>query len=391
MRRHSRKRSFPDLTLFLIVLVLIIFGIVMVYDSSVVYASDLFGGKYYFLILQFFWVLTAIVIALMVSFFDYHFLERYTRILLFISLIFLLILALHRIIPQFLLGFYEIFVPKINGAYRWFYFNPRPLPSIPIIGRIGFQPSELAKIALSIYLASLLSSKKRNNRAWRPLLLVGIVGALIVAQPDFGTASIIVGVSLLIYYVSGVSWRRLALATFVISIVGLVFVFASPYRRQRLMTYVNPGQSDSLSNRYQINQIMIALGSGGLSGLGFGRSVQKYGYIPEVSTDSIFSVVGEEFGFVGTTAMIFLFFFLIQRSLWIVDRAPDEFGRLLGSGIIGFIGLQVFLNLFSVTHLVPLTGVPLPLISYGGSSLVVNLFALGIILNISRQIITSKR
>ena len=391
MRKRLKAKKLPDLTLVLVILSILLFGVIMVYDSSVVYASDLFGGKYYFLILQSFWVGVALMVGMIASLVDYHLLSRLTKFLLLASLAFLIILALPRILPSVFLPFYEVFVPKINGAYRWFYLNPRPLPPIPILGRIGFQPSEFAKIAISLYLASLLSSQKKRGVLLNLMIMAGLFGGLVVAQPDFGTATIIVGVALLIYYVSGAPMRNLVLVSILILVLGLIFVGSSPYRRQRLETYLFPSQSNTPSSRYQINQVLIALGSGGLTGLGFGKSVQKYGYIPEVSTDSIFSIVGEEFGFIGTVLMVGLFFLLIYRLLWIVGRLPDEFGRLLGSGIAGFIGFQVFLNLFSMTHLVPLTGVPLPLISYGGSSLVVNLFALGIVLNMSRQIVDNKK
>lgn len=383
MRKKSGSRKTPDLIFLLIVLAVLAFGVVMVYDSSVVYASDVFGGKYYFLILQSFWVGLSLAVFLFASRIDYHVLEKHTLIILAISLFFLLILAMYKILPKPILPFYEVFVPPVNGAHRWFYLNPKPLPTLPLLGRIGFQPSEFAKLAIAVYLASLLSSNKRKGLVIRAALVTVIFGSLILIQPDFGTAAILVGVSFLMYFVSGAPLRNLFLIGVVLSVSGLFFIGSSGYRRERLMSYLNPSAGESLSSRYQINQILIALGSGGVSGLGMGRSIQKYGYIPEVSTDSIFAIVGEEFGFLGTSVVVLFLLLLISRSLWIAGRVGDDFGRLLGVGIAGFIGLQVFVNLFSMTHLIPLTGVPLPLISYGGSSLAVNMFALGIILNMS--------
>lgn len=430
MRKLPKVKKLPDLTLLVIIFSLLLFGIVMVYDSSVVYASDLFGGKYYFLILQSFWVLVALFVAIVASQIDYHFFEKHVMLIFFVSFVLLLVLGLHKVLPEPLLQIYQTLAPKINGAYRWIFLNGKPLPQIPVLGRLSFQPSEFSKIALALFVASLLSSKRRMSGSFLKfivissaifglllfksdyksailLLLIALVlyfgnvlsqsfagslllGNLVIVQPDFGTAAILVGVFLLIYFVSGRSLKWLFLIFLFLFVIGISFIMTSPYRRERFLTFLRPGSSDVLSSRYQINQILIAIGSGGFTGLGFGRSVQKYGYVPEVSTDSVFSIVGEEFGFVGTAAMIALFFFLIYRSLYIIGRLPDEFGRLLGAGIIGFIGFQVFLNLFSMTHLAPLTGVPLPLISYGGSSLVVNLFALGIILNMSRQVSQSK-
>lgn len=424
MRKSLKVKRVPDLTLLLIIFSLLLFGMAMVYDSSVVYASDLFGGKYYFLILQSFWVIVALLAAFVASAIDYHFFEKHMMLIFLVSFILLLILGLHRVLPEPILQIYQIVAPKINGAYRWIFLNGNPLPQIPMLGRLSFQPSEFSKIALSLFIASLLASKRRVSgkllkfivvssflfgllllgsdfKAALLLLLTSLVlylgnaisqsfaaalllGNLVLLQPDFGTAMLLVGIFLLIYFVSGRSLKWLLLILLFLSVIGGSFIMTSSYRRERFLTFLKPGSSDTLSSRYQINQILIAIGSGGFTGLGFGKSVQKYGYVPEVSTDSIFSIVGEEFGFVGTTVMVTLFIFLIYRSLNIVGRLPDEFGKLLGAGIIGFIGLQVFLNLFSMTHLAPLTGVPLPLISYGGSSLVVNLFALGIILNMSR-------
>ncbi len=430
MRKFLKVKRVPDLTLLLVVFSLLLFGIVMVYDSSVVYASDLFGGKYYFLILHSFWVIVALLAAFAASAIDYHIFEKYMMLIFFGSFILLLILGSNKFLPEPILQIYQTVAPKINGAYRWIFLNGKPLPQIPVLGRLSFQPSEFSKLALSLFVASLLASKRRFSGPLLKFIVVSslifsllllrsdfkvsllllltslvlyfgnaisqsfagalLLGNLVLLQPDFGTAMLLVGIFLSIYFVSGRSLKWLFLIVLFLSVMGVGFIMTSPYRRERFLSFLKPSSSDVLSSRYQINQILIAIGSGGFTGLGFGKSVQKYGYVPEVSTDSIFSIVGEEFGFVGTTIMIALFFFLIYRSLNIIGRLNDEFGRLLGAGIISFIGLQVFLNLFSMTHLAPLTGVPLPLISYGGSSLVVNLFALGIILNMSRQVSQGK-
>ena len=228
MRKRLKAKKLPDLTLVLVILSILLFGVIMVYDSSVVYASDLFGGKYYFLILQSFWVGVALMVGMIASLVDYHLLSRLTKFLLLASLAFLIILALPRILPSVFLPFYEVFVPKINGAYRWFYLNPRPLPPIPILGRIGFQPSEFAKIAISLYLASLLSYQKKRGVLLNLMIMAGLFGGLVVAQPDFGTATIIVGVALLIYYVSGAPMRNLVLVSILILVLGLIFVGSSP-------------------------------------------------------------------------------------------------------------------------------------------------------------------
>ena len=207
---------------------------------------------------------------------------------------------------------------------------------------------------------------------------------LVLLEPDFGTALILFLTGMVIFLTSGVSMRQIFLAVFGIGILGTFFIFSSPYRRERMLSYLAPRTEDSLSSRYQINQIMIALGSGGFWGVGLGQSRQKYGYIPEVNTDSIFAVIAEETGLIGSTFILVLFLALVLKGFSLSFKAEDPVAERLAAGIIAFISIQTVINFSGMTHLLPLTGVPLPLVSYGGSSLLVTMFSLGVLLNISR-------
>ncbi len=199
-----------------------------------------------------------------------------------------------------------------------------------------------------------------------------------------GTAFIIIAVSLAVYFISGAAIKQF-LALLPVSIVGVVgLALSAPYRFRRLTTFLNPG-SDPLGASYHIRQILIGLGSGGLFGVGLGKSRQKFAYLPEATTDSIFAIIAEELGFIGASILILIFFLLIYRGFKISQKAPDNFGKLLGSGITAWIAIQTLVNLSSMVALVPLTGIPLPFISYGGSSLVVIMTASGILLNIERE------
>lgn len=364
MQRLPQKRF--DTSFLLTILALLFFGIIMVYDASVVYAYDIFGGKYHFLVLQLVWAGLGLVVMFVVAFTDYKFLRKVAPSF-FIFCLFCLVIVL---IPG--IG------SKVMGARRWIRF-----------GSVGFQPSELVKLGFTIYLASWLTSKRRGSSPkTNPLPFVGLLFALVglvMLQPDFGTAVIIASIGIIIYFISGAPVWYFLVGAPVLAGTALAFIFSSTYRRQRLMTFLSPSQADPLGAGYHIQQALIALGSGGFFGLGLGQSRQKYEYLPEVSGDSIFAIIGEELGFVGAVVIIALFIFLIYRGVRIAQNAKDEFGQLLATGIISWIALQMIVNVAAITGLIPLTGAPLPLISYGGSSLVFTLAGLGVVLNVSRN------
>lgn len=385
----------PDPILLFTTIGLLIFGILMVYDASAVYAHDVFGGKYHFLLKQLFWVLFG---SLAGSFFFLVDLERLRKLAtpLFVATLFLL---LFLVIPRFLsFPLYDKFAPEVNGARRWIVLNPpRVLPAIPLLSHLSFQPSELAKLSLVLYLATWFSPKGRarkslfGGRQSLPGLLsvavpLVVLGGLIFLEPDFATAILMCVIGVSIYFVAGARILPLVLVGLLVLGLGIGGIWISPYRRARLMTFLNPAQADPLSSGYHLRQIMIALGSGGPFGVGLGESRQKYEYLPETIGDSIFAIIGEELGFFGTTVVIFAFLLLLWRGFLVVRDAPRKFSKLLSCGVVTWLSAQILVNLCAMTALLPLTGIALPLISYGGSSMIFSLAGLGILLNVSAEV-----
>jgi len=374
MPRKKKSKFFRKITLkspstkpdwFLVALVfgLAFFGIIMVGNASVVEAYRDFGDKFYYLRLQAQWLGLGLIAFFLASVFNYRYLKMITFPLMLFTFASLILVLLPGI------GFEAL------GARRWLG-----------IGRFNFQPAELAKLTFVLYLASFLSNKKRTLPF---LLLLGLLVVLVMLEPDLGTTVIIVATSLVVYFASGAPLLLLAGLGLLGLLSGASLILFSPYRRERLLTFLNPTR-DPLGASYHIRQILIAIGSGGLLGLGLGQSRQKYEYLPAVTTDSIFAVIAEEIGFVGASVVILAFLLLIWRGFKIAKEAPDEFGKLLAVGITTWIGFQALINLGAMVALVPLTGVPLPFISYGGSSLVLALTGVGILLNISKQKVVRK-
>lgn len=363
----------PDVPLLIGVIVLLVFGVIMVYDASVVYAHEVFGGKYHFLLLQSLWVLLGSLAAFFVYKIGYQRLSKFSFVIFAASLFFLLL----TVIP--LPSAFKTFVPEVYGARRW----------LIIPGKISFQPSELSKFSFILYLSTWLSQKKPKFFSF--LILLGILCGLIVLQPDYGTAMIIAAIGLCIFFVSGASlWKLLPLGVGLV-VLGIFFIVSSPYRMQRLQTYLNPAAADPLSAGYHIQQILLAVGSGGPFGLGFGQSRQKYEYLPEVTTDSIFAVVAEELGFAGAAVVIGAFAFLIFKSFAVARNVSSELEKLLAAGVASWLSVQVLVNLAAMTALLPLTGIPLPLISYGGSSMIFVMMAMGLLLSVSRYTVRSSQ
>lgn len=355
----SQKKSF-DLPLLIVVSILVVFGLIMVYDSSAVEAMRSFGDSYYYIKQQLIWTGLGLVSMIFFAGFDYRKLRS---------------LALPMIIISFLLLFAPL-IPGLGvsggGAHRWFR-----------IGLITFQPAEIIKLTSIIFLATLFEGRIR----FFPFvtLLVLTVGVTAILQKDLGSSLVFVASSAILYFVAGGPlWHFLVTLPLAITSL-LLLIFTSGYRSKRVLAFLDPFR-DTQGFTYHISQVLIALGSGGLWGLGLGNSRQKFAYIPEVTTDSIFGVVGEEFGFLGSTILIILFMAVILRGIRISRYAPDNFGRILAMGLTSWLGVQAAINLSSMVALLPLTGVPLPFISYGGSALVANMTAVGILLNISRSV-----
>ena len=350
----------PDRWTLFTVVVLSLFGILMVYDSSVAIAIRDFGNQYYYAREQAKWLIAGTVILLLFSMVDYHFWQKLALPMLLTTLILLL----------------AVFLPGIGvralGAHRWINF-----------GFFILQPAELAKLTLIIYLSAWFTSHERGRLFSFMLLLVMLVG-LVLIEPDLGTSIIIVAIAVIMYFCSGAPLIHFGFLLPVLAFGLLGLAIISPYRMARLSTFLHPNE-DTLGSSYHIHQALLALGSGGWFGVGIGQSRQKYEYLPEANTDSIFAIIGEELGFIGAAAVILAFVFLIWRGLRIAKRAPDRFGTLMALGITVWIAVQTIINLSAMAALLPLTGVPLPFISYGGSSLIIILAAVGMLLNISRK------
>jgi cell division protein FtsW len=341
-------------------------GVVMVYSASAIVAADRFLDPYLFLRKQFFWALLGGACLLAALRLDYRRLERLGWPILIAAGV-LLVLVLVPPLAQ-----------PINGTWRWLRLGP-----------ISFQPAELAKLALVIYLAAFLARRRAGlDDFWRgllpPLAVAGGLAALILLQPDLGNSFTLIAVTFGLLFLAGSRIQHLLLIVaaalpFLVLAVGL-----APYRLRRVTTFVDPW-ADPRGSGFQIIQSWLALGSGGLWGRGIGESKQKLFYLPESHTDFIFAIIGEELGFVGAAAVIALFVVLIWRGLRIALRAPDPFGAYLALGITLLIATQTLVNVGVVTGLLPTKGLPLPFISFGGSALLVTMAATGVLVNISQH------
>jgi cell division protein FtsW len=350
-----------DLLLFGTTVCLTLFGLLMIYDASSVLAFNLFGDSYRFIKDQTIWVILGFIALFIFSRFDYHKLFNLALPLLIIALILLIL----------------VFIPGIGigakGAHRWI--------NLQII---SIQPAEFVKLVLALYLSAWFSTKEKG-RLLAFSLLIGAVLLLVMLEPDMGTAGIILFEAIVIYFLSGGSVMHFIIGAPILALIGFVLIKIAPYRAARLTSFLNVDQSIEGAS-YHVKQALIALGSGGIFGLGLGNSLQKFAYLPENVTDSIFPIIAEEYGFIGASLLVVAFIIIIWRGFHIASHARDTFGKLFAAGITSFIGIQAILNLGSMTALLPLTGVPLPFISYGGSALLVDMAAIGILLNISKQI-----
>ncbi|MEK7616829.1 MAG: putative lipid II flippase FtsW [Patescibacteria group bacterium] len=357
--KYLSQKNTMDLPLLVTVLILIGFGLVMVYDVSPVQALRDAGDSNFYIRQQLIWASIGILSMVFFSQIDYRILKKFSTPALVGS--FVLMLAV--LIPSF--GF------SGGGAQRWLQLGP-----------VTFQPAEFMKLTGIIFLSTVFT---KGSRFFPLLTLCFMVTAVTaILQRDLGSTIIFVFSSSILYLASGGAiWHFLVALPLSLAAIS-VLIFTSPYRVQRILAFLDPFQ-DTQGFTYHISQVLIALGSGGLLGLGLGHSRQKFEYIPEVTTDSIFGVVGEEFGFLGGATLVILFAILVLRGIKISQQCSDNFGRILAIGLTSWLGVQTVINLSSMVALLPLTGVPLPFISYGGSALVANLTAVGILLNISKQ------
>jgi cell division protein FtsW len=359
-------RSLPDVYIVLITMMLLSIGVTMVYSASTVIAFHDYGDKFYYLYRQLIFAGLGLVAMFVTLHIDYWVWKKYAVVGLIICFALLLI----------------VLIPGVGvvrgGARSWLG-----------IGSLGIQPSEFMKLTMIIFLAKVLSENQvRLNHFWTGLFpLLGILAlafGLIMLQPDLGTGAVLLGAALIVIYMAGARLSHLT-ALMLTGVGGFVaLIIAAPYRMKRITAFMDPW-SDPLGAGYQAIQSLYAIGPGGLLGLGFGQSRQKFSYLPEPQTDFIFSIVAEELGFIGGSFILLLFLLLFWRGIRVAIMAPDAFGSLLAAGIIGIIGVQVFINIGVVIGLMPVTGITLPLISAGGSSLTLLLTAIGVLLNISRH------
>jgi cell division protein FtsW len=358
-------RGKPDFWLMLILFALVGYGLVMVFSSSYYVAMTHYNDTYYFFKKQLIWAGFGLLVFFITANIPYQLYQKYIAYILFGSWIALLL----------------VFIPglgsKINGADRWVQ-----------LGFFSFQPSEVGKVAALIYTASIMAKKQEHLDNFKkgllpPLIVIGLFCFLIVIQPHYSSTVILLVTCLVIIFCAGARLKHLMLLALAGSPVMISVLLLKSYRLDRLSVLWDPWK-DPGDKGYQIIQSLYAIGPGGLTGAGLGNSIQKMAYLPEAHTDFIFSVIAEELGFFGGASLILLFVLFIVRGIRIALRAPDMFGMLLGVGIITLFSIQAIFNLGVVTAMLPVTGVPLPFISYGGSSLLLNLFTAGILLNISR-------
>jgi len=359
-------RHHSDRSLLITVFGLVLFGLVMVYSSSIVIATlPPFADSTFFVKKQLVAAVIGIILMLIMANIDYRIWKKWASLMLGITLL-------------LLISVFFFSSGEILGAHRW----------ITVAGQT-FQPSELAKLSFIVYTAAWLVRQEREIKNVRAtfipfLLVLALISVLMLMEPDFGTLMIIMMPVLAIYYVAGMTFKQFLILLSVGVIAGAA-VLSTPYRRARVETFINPTSStDQSGSSYHINQISIAIGSGGMWGRGFGKSKQKLLFLPEPYTDSIFAITVEELGAVRSLLLILVLCYLIYRGYRVASLSADLFGRLLAIGITTWFAFQAMINLGSMLHLVPLVGVPLPFISYGGSNLMISLMAIGVLLNVSR-------
>ena len=346
---------------------LVVLGLVLVYSSSFALGLLAFNDANYFVARQAVWAAIGIGLLVTLMRLDYHWLRAVSPLLMLAAIVALI----------------AVLVPGIgverNGAQRWLALGPLP----------AVQASEFAKLALIIYVSAWLAGKGTYIRSFAlgfvPFVtMVGIVAGLVLLEPDTGTAAVLVLTTVTLFFVAGASLTHLMALMGIGGVAAAMLILTAGYRADRLFAFIR-AEDDPAGIGFQTLQLLIALGSGGIGGLGLGVSRQKFFYIPSAHTDGVFAVVGEELGFIGAIGVLLLFAVLIYRGFRVMLRARDDFGALLATGIICWIAYQALINVGGITRAIPLTGIPLPFLSYGGSALAAVLAAVGILLSISRH------
>lgn len=358
-RKKKEKGRAPDRVLLILTLLLVGIGLIMVADASAPQALKYFSDELFFFKQQVVWAILGVILFLFFSFVKYSFWEKIATPFFVVSLILLLLV----LFPGIGLTIY--------GARRWISFGP-----------ISFQPSELVKLSMILYIAKVAKNNKKPVSYFLP---VSLVSFLIMLEPDLGTTVVIASIAMIQIFASGMSFLFFLAGGAVAAIFGAVLILTSDYRRDRLLTFLS-ATADPLGKDYHVRQLLLALGSGGIFGVGLGHSRLKHLFLPEAATDSIVAVLAEELGLVGSSILVVMFTLLVLKGIRISMNSQDKFARIVAVGIVAWISIQVFLNIGSAVALVPLTGVPLPFISYGGTALTTLLISAGILLNISRYV-----
>jgi cell division protein FtsW len=354
-----------DKVLFVAVMGLVLFGALMVFSASAVTAADRYNNGDYFLVRQLGWAGAGLIAVAILMRMDYHHLASPLVVFPALAIVLMLLVVV-------------LFLHPTNNAHRWLH-----------LGVASFQPSELAKIILTVFLAFFLDLRKGAVNDWKhtlaPIVLVaGVMGALVLKEPDLGTTLALGMILATMLFCAGLNLRYFVLAGLAAALPLYWVIFHSTYRHNRILAFLNP-YSDPLGKGFNILQSYIAIGTGGITGVGLMDGKQKLFFLPEPQTDFIFAVVGEELGLIGTIAIAVVFAVILVRGLRASAGCRDEFGRLLAIGLTVMIVGQALVNMSVVLGLLPTKGIPLPFVSYGGSSLLVNLVAVGILLNISQQ------
>jgi cell division protein FtsW len=359
------KKLSTDKLLFAITIALMLFGLVMIYSASAVLAMEKYGTPFYYAIRQGAWCLISVVAMIIVM--NIHYRKWNNRGLIYSSLALSVLL---------LIG--VLFMPTIANVHRWFRIGP-----------ISLQPAELAKLPLIVFLAYHLARRQGQIESFRltilPALVVcGQLAFLIVMEPDLGTAVMFLGITTGLLFLAGMPLRYF-IGFAVVCLPAFYFLVMNvAYRRERMFSFFNP-DADALDSGFQIIQSLIAVGTGGFTGTGLANGIQKLFYLPEPHTDFIYAIVGEELGLIGTAGLVLAFGIFLWRALRVAWKAPDPFGQFLAAGVTIMIVIQALINISVVIGLLPTKGLPLPFISSGGSSLLVNMVGVGVLLNVSQH------
>ncbi len=366
-RAVTRVREMPTSTIIVtLVVALCILGTVMVGSASEVVSIETYGSAWAILARQCMWLALGSVVMLVTSRMDYRRWRRLARLFVLVAFGGLVLVLVPHLAVQ------------VTGASRWIGFGP-----------FDVQPSEVVKLALCVFGADLVVRREQVGGHERtvigPLLLVtGAAALLVLLQPDMGTAVVLVCIGLAILFASGVSFRPVVKIGLAVAAVAAIASLVDPYRRERLFSFLDPSAHASGSG-YQVVQSLIGLGSGHLFGVGLGNGTEKWGFLPNPHSDFIFSVIGQELGLVGTVGVLLLLGLLCWFGLRAANRAPDRFGGLLAVALVAWLGVETAINVGAVIGLLPVTGIPLPFVSYGGSSLVVTMAGAGVLVSIARR------